>query len=168
VRARTPKRIYSELTRPSRAKTRTTPPKRIHSKHRLYELKNSLAVLGKRALDKTTPVGRALRHWRRELMDDLGGPESVSKQQSVIIDLCVKTHLLLQSIDNWLLQVSLSHVFIQSREPLHLLFQSQQTHVSGQRVRQLLPRSHNGDHRFLLGVDEGLLDTHSLVMLFPR
>jgi len=103
MRIRTPKRIYSEFTRASSTKARAKKSTRIYSKHRLYKLKNSFEVLGKEALDKNTPVGKALSRWRAELMDDLGGPEICSKQQTVIIDLCVKTHLLLQSIDNWLM-----------------------------------------------------------------
>ena len=49
-------------------------------------------------------MGKALAHWRAELVNDLGGPEVISKQQGVVIDLALRTHLLLQSIDHWLLQ----------------------------------------------------------------
>jgi hypothetical protein len=79
-------------------------PKRTYSKHGLHTLKQSVKTLGKRALDQRTTVAKSLMHWRAELVRDLGGPETVSKQQAVVIELAVKTHLLLQSIDNWLLQ----------------------------------------------------------------
>jgi hypothetical protein len=78
--------------------------KRTYSKHGLYTLKGAIKTLGKRALDQRTTVAKALTNWQVELVNDLGGPGAISKQQEVIVDLAVKTHLLLQSIDNWLLQ----------------------------------------------------------------
>lgn len=36
-------------------------------------------------------------------MDCLGGERGISKEQDILVDLCVKTHLLLQSIDSWLM-----------------------------------------------------------------
>ena len=39
-----------------------------------------------------------------ELIDCLGGERGISKQQDILVDLCVKTHLLLQSIDSWLMR----------------------------------------------------------------
>ena len=79
-------------------------PARTYSKHGFYTLKGAIKTLGKGALDQRTTVAKAVAQWRVELLQDLGGPGAVSKQQEVIIDLAVKTHLLLQSIDNWLLQ----------------------------------------------------------------
>jgi hypothetical protein len=79
-------------------------PKRIYTKHCLNTLKQSVKTLGKRALDQPTTVAKSLMQWRAELIRDLAGPETVSKQQAVVIELAVKTHLLSQSIDNWLLQ----------------------------------------------------------------
>lgn len=59
--------------------------------------------LGPRALDGRTKVGRALEAWRTQLVGDLGGEAHVSTQQHAIIDLAVRTKLLLDSIDSWLL-----------------------------------------------------------------
>jgi hypothetical protein len=39
------------------------------------------------------------------LVADLGGPQAISKQQEVIISLAVRTHLLVHSIDNYLLSL---------------------------------------------------------------
>ncbi len=50
------------------------------------------------------PAGEPLRQWRADLIEDLGGPEAVSTQQLAIIDLAVKTHLLLEHIDNFMLR----------------------------------------------------------------
>ena len=41
--------------------------------------------------------------WRLELVNDLGGEDNISTQQSALIDLAVKSKLLLDSIDAWLL-----------------------------------------------------------------
>src|SRR5262249_11026786 len=47
-------------------------------------------------------AGRALIEWRKNLIRDLGG--DISTQQTAIVLLAVKTKLLLDSIDVWLLQ----------------------------------------------------------------
>jgi len=70
----------------------------------LYKLKDAVKTLGKRAIDQRTTVAKVLAQWRVDLVNDLGGPGSVSKQQAVIVDLAVKTYLILESLDNWLLQ----------------------------------------------------------------
>ena len=73
-----------------------------HLRHGLNPLKRTLYTLGNRALDKRTVAGRALVEWRDDLIRDLGG--DVSTQQDAIISLAIKTKLLLDSIDVWLLQ----------------------------------------------------------------
>ena len=60
--------------------------------------------MGSRAIDQRTTLGKALAQWRKELIEDLGGPEAVSTQKQAIIDLAVRTKLLLDSIDAWLLK----------------------------------------------------------------
>ncbi len=49
-------------------------------------------------------MGEALRAWRADLVADLGGEEAVSTQERAIVDLAIKTYLLLESVDRWLLQ----------------------------------------------------------------
>jgi hypothetical protein len=71
-------------------------------RHGLNLLKKALYTLGNRALDKRTVAGRALVEWREDLIRDLGG--DVSTQQDAIISLTIKTKLLLDSIDVWLLE----------------------------------------------------------------
>jgi hypothetical protein len=43
-----------------------------------------------------------LERWRQEIINDLGGRDNISAQQSVIIDLAVKNKLILDSIDRWI------------------------------------------------------------------
>jgi hypothetical protein len=64
-------------------------------------LKRAVNTIGNRLIDRRTVTGRALAKWRKDLIQDLGG--DVSTQQSAIVDLAVKSKLLLDSIDTWLL-----------------------------------------------------------------
>lgn len=48
-------------------------------------------------------MGKALAAWRSELLADLGGIKAVSTQELALIEEAVKTKLILDSIDAWLL-----------------------------------------------------------------
>jgi hypothetical protein len=67
-------------------------------------LKASVEKLGTRLIDWRYRVGRELAKWQAELIADLGGPQELSTQKRVIIDLCLRSKLLIDSIDVWLLQ----------------------------------------------------------------
>jgi hypothetical protein len=71
--------------------------------HGLNTLKRAVRELGGRTIDRRTSIGKALQRWRADLIADLGGSESVSAQQTAILHLAVKTKLLVDSIDTWLL-----------------------------------------------------------------
>jgi len=77
---------------------------RLAPKHELNVLKKAVKSLGGRVIDQRTTLGKALAQWRKELIEDLGGPEAVSTQKQALIDLAVRTKLLLDSIDTWLLR----------------------------------------------------------------
>jgi hypothetical protein len=66
-------------------------------------MRAALNTLSGRAIDHRTTVGKALSQWREDLVTDLGGPENISVQQNAIVDLAVRTKLMLDSIDSWLL-----------------------------------------------------------------
>lgn len=72
-------------------------------KHGLYTLKRALKERGLAAIDGRSVVGRALSQWRADLIRDLGGKDSISTQQEALVDLAVKSKLLLDSVDAWLL-----------------------------------------------------------------
>src|SRR5215813_896844 len=74
---------------------------RWYTKHGFTILKRAVNGLGNRVIDKRTATGRALAKWRKDLIADLGN--DVSVQQDTIVDLAVKSKLLLDSIDVWLL-----------------------------------------------------------------
>jgi hypothetical protein len=72
-------------------------------RHGLNTLKRAVNKLGPRAIDRRTALGKSLAQWRHQLATDLGGVGAISTQQAAIIDLAVRTKLLLDSIDAWLL-----------------------------------------------------------------
>jgi hypothetical protein len=76
---------------------------RPYAKSGLYELKRSVLTLGRHTIDRRTTVGKALAAWRSDLLVDLGGVESISTEEAALIDAAVKTKLILDSVDAWLL-----------------------------------------------------------------
>lgn len=76
---------------------------RSYQKHGLCALKRAVMELGSRAIDRRTQVGKALVEWRGGLIQDLGGNDTLSTQQYALVDVAVKTKLLLDSADGWLL-----------------------------------------------------------------
>jgi len=84
------------------AKSRT-PQERAYSKHGLNTLRKSLKYSGNALTSRRYKLGRVLWEWRQELVRDVGGEATISTQQLAVIDLAVKTKLLLDSIDAWLL-----------------------------------------------------------------
>ena len=77
------------------------PGNRNGETHGYTVLKRAINGIGNRLIDRRTITGRALAKWRVDLIQDLGG--DVSTQQTALIDLAVKSKLLLDSIDAWLL-----------------------------------------------------------------
>ncbi len=74
------------------------------SKHSLTTLKQAVKQLGGRVIDRRTRLGKALAKWRTDLIQDLGGRDAISTQQEALVDLAVKSKLILDSIDCWLLR----------------------------------------------------------------
>jgi hypothetical protein len=70
----------------------------------LGELKRAVRLLGHRAVDRRTTVGKALAEWRDQLVNDLGGQSAISTQERALVDLAVRTKLMLDSVDAWLLR----------------------------------------------------------------
>lgn len=79
-------------------------PNPRNTQHGLTLMKRAIREHGTRAIDRRTSLGKALDHWRSELVADLGGTDQVSTQQYTIITIAVKTKLLLDSLDTWLLK----------------------------------------------------------------
>jgi hypothetical protein len=83
-----------------------TDKKPVHGNttHGLATMKKAVNKLGGRLIDRRTSLGKALDQWRGQLIADLGGPDMISSQELAIVNLAVKTKLLLDSVDTWLLQ----------------------------------------------------------------
>lgn len=60
--------------------------------------------LGLKVIDERTRLGRELMAWRAALVQDLGGEGQLSVQQQALIDIVMRTKLLLDTIDHWLLR----------------------------------------------------------------
>jgi hypothetical protein len=88
-------------------------------------LKGAVKGLGGRVIDRRTTLGKALAQWRTELINDLGGPGAVSTQEAAVVDLAVRTKLLLDSIDAWLL-TRRSLINVKQRALLPAILQRQQ------------------------------------------
>jgi hypothetical protein len=71
--------------------------------HGLNSLKKAWSELGNRTIDGRSPAAVALRKWRADVIDDLGGEDAISTQQEALIDLACKSKLLLNSVDAWLM-----------------------------------------------------------------
>ena len=78
---------------------------RPYQKHGLTALHNALRSVSDREgwLESLGEVGEALKAWKADLVADLGGAEAVSTQERAIIELAVKTYLMLESVDRFLL-----------------------------------------------------------------
>ena len=77
---------------------------RSYQKSGFYTLKRAVQTLGSRTLPSSrTALGRALREWRGSLIADLGGEAAVTTQQLAIVDLAVRTKLLVDSVDAYVL-----------------------------------------------------------------
>src|SRR5437870_3683517 len=77
---------------------------RPYLKTGVYRLKRAVRTLGKRALpSRSTALGRVLHEWRTSLVADLGGADAVSTQQLALVELAVRTKLLVDSVDAYVL-----------------------------------------------------------------
>ena len=80
--------------------------RRVYQKHGLYALKGAIKEANGHGdwLGSLGEVGVALKAWKADLVADLGGEEAVSTQERAVVDMSVRTHLMLESVDRWLLQ----------------------------------------------------------------
>ena len=103
------------------------PPRgsRNHQRHGLVSMKNALIRSKQVRLDMRFRTGKALVRWRLELVQDLGGEDAISTQQAALIELAVRSKLMLDTIDNWILSQD-SLVNKSKRAVLPVVIQRQQ------------------------------------------
>lgn len=81
--------------------------KKARQRHGLHTMKQAIKTLGERGLSivkKSSKLGRVLDQWTEGLIADLGGRENISQQQATIVEMAMRTKLMLDSIDAWMLQ----------------------------------------------------------------
>jgi hypothetical protein len=92
------------MGKPTNPRPIAAPTRRPNLKHGAYTLQKAVTVLGSRALPpKSTALGRELRAWRDSLIADLGGEETITTQQRALVDLAVRSKLLVDSVDAYVL-----------------------------------------------------------------
>ena len=80
--------------------------KRAYVQHGHYALSKALKTIGNQDgwLESLGDVGEALKAWKAAIIEDLGGETEVSAMELSVIELACKTHLLLASVDRFLLE----------------------------------------------------------------
>jgi hypothetical protein len=87
------------------AVNRRKKPRNTTAQPGYWAAKHALAKFGAHVIDGRSRVAHALDQFRDGLIADLGGAEAVSQQQRVIVDLSVRTYLMVSSLDNYLLSL---------------------------------------------------------------
>ena len=82
---------------------RKTPP-RTYSKSGLNTLKRRLKVRGMAGIDKRCRSYRLLTRGKDALVADLGGEDNLSAQEKVLVDGVIRTQLLLDAVDGFLIE----------------------------------------------------------------
>jgi hypothetical protein len=78
-----------------------------NEKHGLTVLKRLMGDevdQGMPVIDKRTRLGRELLAWRAQIETDLGGASELSAQKQALLDITMRTKLLLDTVDHWLIQ----------------------------------------------------------------
>lgn len=96
-------------------------PRRGYQSHGFTHQLRGRSKTGRAQIDGRSALGRALADWKAELIDALGGPDNISPQERVLIETCVRDHMILSSIDAWLMtQPSLIHAKKRQAYPIVL------------------------------------------------
>lgn len=84
---------------------RKPPQKLRRHPHGLYALQGALRRVeeGQDWTEALGPVGVALRAWRGDLLETLGGEDTVSPQRRALVELATRTHLMVESVDRYIL-----------------------------------------------------------------
>ncbi len=80
--------------------------RRVYQRHGLYALRGAIKGANGQGdwLKSLGDVGVTLKAWKADLVADLGGEDAVSTQERAVVDMAVRTHLMVESVDRWLLQ----------------------------------------------------------------
>ena len=78
-------------------------PPRTYTRTGFHAAKRAIQRFGQGAIDGRSKAARAVRQWREQLLQDLGGEDNVTTQQATILDVASRTKYLLDSLDGILL-----------------------------------------------------------------
>jgi hypothetical protein len=80
--------------------------KRAYVHHGHYALSKALKTVSNEDgwIESLGEIGETLKAWKAAIIDDLGGEAEVSAMEISVIELACKTHLLLASVDRFLLE----------------------------------------------------------------
>jgi hypothetical protein len=75
----------------------------VGNRHGFSALKRRVAIKGLDAFDLRSAAARRMISWRDELVAALGGQENVTPQEYALLEMLIKTRLLLEHIDGYIL-----------------------------------------------------------------
>jgi hypothetical protein len=75
----------------------------VGNRHGLPALKRRVAIKGLDAFDLRSAAARRMIDWRDELVSALGGQENVTPQEYALLEMLIKTRLLLEHVDGYVL-----------------------------------------------------------------
>jgi hypothetical protein len=99
-------KIQQDRETPKTAQNRARSGKegnRNAEKHGLFAARRVLSEFGLRAIDGRSAVGVAIREFRSSVIKDLGGEAAISAQQKALLDVLIRTKIMLDSLDAYIL-----------------------------------------------------------------
>jgi hypothetical protein len=84
-----------------------------------------------------SPIERAARSWRIEVLDDLGGPESVPATKRAVLDAALGSKILLDSLDRYLFALAAEDGLVNRRNRRAFAIVSDRMRVADGLARQL-------------------------------
>lgn len=67
--------------------------------HATDAVKSKILLKGMAVIDRRSSAAKAIVRWRKAVIDDLGGPASLSAQQLTLVELAARTKLVLDHLD---------------------------------------------------------------------
>jgi hypothetical protein len=113
------------------------PKPREYHQHGLRTIQSALGRVaeGEDWIATLGPVGVALRAWRHDLIEALGGDDVISPQRRALVELATRTHLMVESVDRYVL--ALPSLVNKSRRQLFAVVHQRQV-LADSLMRQLV------------------------------
>jgi hypothetical protein len=87
--------------------------------------------------DALSPVGRAARGWRLEVVADLGGPMAVPAAKLALLDAAVGTKIVLDSLDRYVFELAINGGLVNRRNRRAFAIVADRMRVADSLARQL-------------------------------